>query len=1057
MKNYIKALALVATVLVSIFSVEAQAQAQDNSEYTWIEGRVFDQATDSVVLGATIKMNDVAVFTNEKGMYKLRIKQPTSYFTVSAPGYDTRVIEWRGRARVDVALSSNTFSKPYGSPLEYALVNDELISEGSAYSQLENLQKIAPQYTIDQLIQNQMGTVRSTQRSGKDGIGSVMYIRGINSINTNSQPLVIVDGIIMESYNDLESLHAGFYHNFLNHIPLYDIENITVIKDATSLYGSKAANGVILIETKRGHSMATKIVADVAMGQTMEPNRIPTLNTAENRLLISELYKNTLFSPIDVNAMPMFNENENYVYYLKYHNNTDWGKDIYRNGFNQSYSARATGGDDRGMYALSVGYSNNSGVVEGTNTSHISFRFNSDMNIAKNITSVVDFSISSISNDLFNDGMTSRTSPTYLAAVKSPMFAPYQYSYLTKTLTNNLETYDDLAINNPAAIMSLAQQVTDMTNFTAVAKPKWQINDHFAFNAVAAYTLNKVFESYFTPSQGVAPEVVYKEDGTFASYTSEAKAQNLREIRTHLESNLNYRRAFGDHALSATGGFRFLLNNKVWDYVAGYNTPNDTQVDVSGSLKRKVTDGASINLKNIAWYANADWNYLQKYFLSANVTMEACSRFGTDIEKGALKLFGVNWAVFPSLSGAWLLSAEDFMADVTAIDQLKLRSSIGFVGNDKLEDYVTYSYFSSETFYNKANGLVLANIGNQGLKWETTRKANLGFDLSLFGNRFSMSADVYDHHTKDLLCLKQLSEVSGFKNYWANDGSLRNRGFEVAMNARLLNTSNWRWEATATVAHNKNEILSLADGNYTTNAFDAEILTAEGGPVAQFYGYNYLGVYSDQAEVDAYNNLKMLNENGTYSYFAPGDAIFEDVVPDGIIDEKDKQVIGNPNPDFTGILSSSLSYKNVSLSATLGYSLGNDVYNYQRRILESMSTFENQSTAVLNRWRSSGDETNIPRAVYGDPMGNARFSSRWVEDASYLRLKNVSLSWDLPYKIPFINAMTIWASANNLWTWSSYLGCDPESSASNNVLYQGIDTGLLPQSASYTVGVRINL
>ncbi|MBO5818770.1 MAG: TonB-dependent receptor, partial [Bacteroidales bacterium] len=384
-------------------------------------------------------------------------------------------------------------------------------------------------------------------------------------------------------------------------------------------------------------------------------------------------------------------------------------------------------------------------------------------------------------------------------------------------------------------------------------------------------------------------------------------------------------------------------------------------------------------------------------------------------------------------------------------------SSIGFVGNDKLDDYVTYSYFASETFYTKANGLVLANIGNQGLKWETTRKANLGFDLSLFGNRFSMSADVYDHHTKDLLCLKQLSEVSGFKNYWANDGSLRNRGFEVAMNARLLNTSNWRWEATATVAHNQNEIIALADGNYTTNAFDAEILTAEGGPVAQFYGYNYLGVYSDQAEVDAYNNLKMLNENGTYSYFAPGDAIFEDVVADGIIDEKDKQVIGNPNPDFTGILSSSLSYKNVSLSATLGYSLGNDVYNYQRRILESMSTFENQSTAVLNRWRSSGDETNIPRAVYGDPMGNARFSSRWVEDASYLRLKNVSLSWDLPYKIPFINAMTIWASANNLWTWSSYLGCDPESSASNNVLYQGIDTGLLPQSASYTVGVRINL
>lgn len=1056
MKNYIKQLALIATVLVSVFSFAAQAQ-ENSEEYTWIEGRITDQATDSVIFGATIKMNDVAAYSREDGSYRLRVKEAATTMTVSAPGYDTRIVEWRGRATINVSLASSKFSKPYGAPTEYPIINKDLLPEGAAYSQIENLSKIAPQYTIDHLIQNQMGTVRSTQRSGKEGIGSVMYIRGINSINTVSQPLVIVDGVIMESYNDLESIHAGYYHNFLGHIALQDIENITVIKDATSLYGSKAANGVILIETKRGHDMATKIVADASFGQTMKPATVPTLNAEDSRLLVSELYKNSLYTPVEVNAMPMFNENEDYVYYLKYHNETDWNKELFRNGFNQSYAARATGGDDRGMYALSVGYNSNSGVVKGSNSSHLHFRFNSDMKIAEKVFSAVDFSISSINNDLYNDGMTSRTSPTYLAAVKSPMFNPYQYSFLSKALTNNLETYDDLGINNPTAIMTLAQQATDMTNFTAVAKPRWEINDRFTFNALASYTLNKMYESYFTPRQGVAPEVVYMENGSFASYTSEARAQNMRDVRTHLEANINYHNRFGGHNLSAVGGARFLMSNRVWDKVGGFNTPDDTQVFVSNDLVRKDMDGSNINLKNIAWYATANWDYRQKYFLTANVAMEACSRFGTDIEKGALKLFGVNWAIFPSLSGAWLISSEDFMASADAIDQLKLRASIGMVGNDKLEDYVSYTYFTSANYYSSANGLVLANIGNQGLKWETTRKANLGFDLSLLENRFSMSADVYDHKTNDLLTLKQLSEVSGFKNYWANDGSLRNRGFEVAANARLLNTSDFRWEVTATVAHNQNTVLQLANGDYTTSIYDGEVITAEGGPVAQFYGYNYLGVYKDQAQVAEYGNLKIKNANGTYSNFAPGDAIFEDIVPDGVIDEKDKMVIGDPNPDFTGILSSSVSYKNVSLSATLGYSLGNDVYNYKRRVLESMSSLENQSVAVNNRWRVSGDETDIPRAVYGDPMGNARFSSRWVEDASYLRLKNVSLSWDVPYKIPYLNGLTVWVAANNLWTWSSYLGCDPENSASNNVLYQGIDAGLLPQSASYLVGFRLNL
>ena len=1058
--------AILASFLLGILPLAATAQDQPAAEKIQIRGTVVDAATGKPIDAATIRMRDIAVFTHEDGAFTLKIADPSTVMEVTAPGYARRDIEWRGRSEIRIALSSEHFSTPVGDRPKVDPADKLMINEGTSHNTLEDIELVTPQQSVERVMQERLGNVRIVSRSGQDGIGSAMFIRGLNSLNANSQPLIVLDGIIFENYNDMESTHVGFFANYLEHIDLKDVENITVIKDASSIYGAKAANGAILIETVRGHDMVTRIEANAAFGQTLKPSTIPMLDGEQSRILASEIYKGSGNSAATVDEMAYFNDDEDYLYYPQYHNSTDWTDWVYRNGINQSYSARATGGDAVGMYALSVGYTTNKGVVEGNDMNHINFRFNSDISVAKTFKMGVDFSLSSIQYNLTDDGYTTTSSPVYLAAVKSPLFHPYTYARLSdengeRPLTTNLEDYDVLGINNPVSILQGGSQLTKETHFVASAKPVWDINEHWKLSGLAGYGLNKLYESYYYPTAGVMSEYRYNDAGYIEVYQNEVKSQNLRDIRVNMEARLSYNKAFGGHNLNVLGGFRFLNESRVYDLVGGYNSGEGTDVTVSKSLYYKYLSGENRNVRTISYFVNADWNYLKKYYLTATLDTDASSRFGRNISSGALHMFGVSWGLFPSLSGAWLASAEDFMADVDLVDRLKLRASVGLTGNDDIEDYVAYTYFKAQNYLDKSVGLVLGNLGSGDLKWESVSKANVGVDASLLDSRLSFSADVFRHHTSDMLVQKNLPAISGFEYYWANDGDLVNTGYEVALNARLVNAPKFRWEATVAAAHYRNRVTHLADGQFTTQAYDAEILTAEGQPLGVFYGYKTKGVYASDAEAsvaykgsDYYYNR---NDNTSLSAFTGGDVIFVDKDGNGIIEEADKQVIGDPNPDLTGMFSSTVSYKGLSLSAIFNYSLGNDVYNYARRQLESMDGLENQSVAALNRWRSDGQVTDMPKAVYGDPMGNARFSDRWIEDGSYLRLRTVRLSWDVPFKIPYLNALTVWGAANNLCLWTRYLGQDPETSVSNSTLYQGIDTGLLPQCTSFTVGLKMNL
>ena len=393
--------------------------------------------------------------------------------------------------------------------------------------------------------------------------------------------------------------------------------------------------------------------------------------------------------------------------------------------------------------------------------------------------------------------------------------------------------------------------------------------------------------------------------------------------------------------------------------------------------------------------------------------------------------------------------------------------NVGFdiSGNDDISNYAARTSFMAVKYYNNAMGMQLTNVGNDKIQWESTKKMNIGLQSYLFNNRLGIGADFFIHKTDNLLMLKSFSNpIGGINNYWSNGGSLKNMGFELSVNGKPLVAKDWRVELGFTMGHYKNEVTKLPDGDFTSSIYgDDNILTSVGNPVAMFYGYQTAGIFASDAEARAAgkngNYLYMEDNAGNANSFTSGDVHFIDRNNDGKIDAQDKTIIGDPNPDFYGNIFASVNWKQLTLSLGLNYSLGNDVYNYQRSVLNSGSNFFNQQVSSANRWRYEGQQAELPRANYDDPMGNNRFSDRWIEDGSYLRLKTVNISYQIP--IPgswtWLQGLTVWAEAQNLLTLTKYLGNDPEFSIASSVFYQGIDCGTVAQGRSFMAGVKINL
>ena len=486
------------------------------------------------------------------------------------------------------------------------------------------------------------------------------------------------------------------------------------------------------------------------------------------------------------------------------------------------------------------------------------------------------------------------------------------------------------------------------------------------------------------------------------------------------------------------------------------NTPNDKRPNNASDYRE--TKGVDDEWNSLTYYANVDYNFRETYYVQAALAMETSSRFGKETKAG-MKMFGTPWAVFPSVNVAWVATNESWFRPSNFLNKLKVNGGFEINGNDGIDPNATYTYFSSTRLIYNTSGLMLGNIGNTKLRWEKTTRFNVGLDMNLLNNRVNLMFNYFFSKTNNLLTLSSLSYVSGMTQFWTNDGAMKNNGFDFGLSAKVVNLNNFKFELGATMGHYKNEITALPDAaTYLDNEiYGATVRTQVGSAANLFYGYKSLGVFTTTEEAEK-ANLYIPAENGIdKNYFKAGDIHFADLNNDGMITEADRTIIGDPNPDIYGNIFTTFAYKRLKLDLRFNYSMGNDVYNYMRSQLEGGSRFMNQSTAMIRRWQVEGQSTDIPQITFQDPMGNSRFSNRWIEDGSYLRLKSITLSYDLPMNNEYLQGLQFWIQANNVFTWTKYLGSDPEFAMTSSVLGQGIDVGQLSQSRSIVAGIKIKL
>lgn len=1050
-----------------------QREVKDNFATTMLHGVVVDQVSKKPLAGIQLKVlgyDRYSAMTGADGKFTIKVPEFATTLFVHSPSFMSQQVAINAKdteKEIQVLMMQEKFRPMY--------------SEGTTYTAQAGFDADAKDVTIESDIENILGAdVRTVTRSAAPGIGASMFVRGLSSINANAQPLIVVDGVEQDMQQNRLSLHSGQINNILANIAPEDIASVKVLKNATALYGARGGNGVILITTKRGKSMATRIDANISAGVSLVPQLPTMMNASQYRNYATEILGTV---PENINrdtpiSFRFLNDDPNNYYYHTYHNDTDWTDYVYDTAMTQNYNISVQGGDDIGMYNLSVGYVKAESTAKNNDFDRMNVRFNTEINILYNLTTKFDISISRTNSKVFDDGAMEDlsagaiTSPTFLSLIKAPIVSPYQYNAIVGGFTSLLCDYDDIysqlgsgyGLANPVAILNNAngdnKNKAENTYFNVRVEPTWTINNNLSLTSMFSYTLDRNSQRYHRPFVGV-PSFEISNLGTV---TSMAASLFSKEINVVSDTHIDWKHQYGKHNLAAFGGFKYTYfsfddNNLKTEY---NSTTNDKNPSLSASSGYQHIKGNNDVWKNLQWYGNVDYNYMNRYFATVSLSAEANSRFGA--KSGDLDLCGVAWALFPSVQLGWVMTNESWFPKNAGINYLRVNAGYDMSGNDDISNYAARTSLSAVRFNYNAIGLQLTNIGNDEIKWETNHKFNVGLQAYMLNNRLGVDFNYYVNKTKDLLTLQTFKNpIGGINNYWTNGGEIKNQGFELSVTAKPVVTRNWNVEVGASVGHYANKVTKLPDGDYTSSVYgDNNILTSVGNPVGLFYGYKTAGVFATDAEAKAAGKdgyLYMEDNAGLRNDFKAGDVHFIDQNNDGKISELDKVVIGDPNPDIYGNIFATINYKNLTLTMGWNYSLGNDVYNYQRSILNSGSTFYNQQVAEVAHWRYEGQQTDLPRLAYGDPMGNNRFSDRWIEDGSYLRLKTLNVSYKVP--VPgswtWLQGLTVWAQANNLLTFTKYLGSDPEFSIGNGVLYQGIDCGNIAQGRSFQCGVKINL
>ena len=967
-----------------------------------ITGHVTDVRTGEPLIGASVIVKSEkgqGVVTDIDGNFSLKTKTEAPLtLRVEYVGYrplDVDVYDFEEPVQIALADNSNKLEEVV--VLGYQTLKRKSLTGAVSSVEGSDLESIAGASFTEKL-QGQAPGMLVSNSSGTPGTSVFVRLRGTTSINAGNDPLYIVDGIPFNG-NSIQSLDQGaLVANPLADISPDDIKDVQVLKDAsaTAIYGARGANGVILITTKRGSkNKKTQVNVKAEIGWGKAAKLWDVLDGPNTAILLNEIAVND-------GKKPTFDPNtaDNYILRDK----------AFRTAKQQSVGASVTGGNDRTNFFIGIDYTDQEAILETQGFRRMGLRVNLDHDINKKLT------LSSSNQLTFTRRTLSPTGdgPTSLLQTSvqhNPLVNPYKtdgsYNY-----SGTFENIYAILNNNDNKSYGLR----NLNNLTLT----WKITPELRFKSSWSYDNNQFRERRYYNSQ----------------LKNGSPSGNAREVSTNVytltaEQLLNYNKTFKKiHEIAAFIGNSVQYTERHATSVSGSDFPSDAFSEIgSAAVTEGSTSGSSSSL--ISWFGGFNYGLLDRYNLDFNIRADASSRFGSDN----------RWGYFPSFGASWLVSKENFLKGIKWLTTFRIKGSLGWTGNQSISDFASLGLWSGGGIYNNQSGVIQSQLANPDLKWETTRQFDLGFEASFFNDRLTIAFDYYNKYTYDLLLQAPISGKTGFSSIFKNIGEMSNKGIEFSITSRNIQKKDVNWTTRFNISHNGNKIEKLESPITQYNRDWVRL--EEGKPMYSFWLYKELGVDPET-----------------------GNAIYEDVDKDGKITTADRHICGDNWPDFNGSLINDFRYKNFDVSVNLYYTVGNEVFNMMRFFMEAGGTYGNKRallTSQLDRWQKPGDHAKLPRlTATTNPDGSLNYgfqSSRYLEDGSFLRLKNLSIGYTLPKK-PLrtisIEKARVYLNITNVFTITKYSGPDPESNVGTTYsAIQGLDFGLAPQPRQFIIGTNI--
>ena len=965
-------------------------------------------------------------------------------FALNVPEGSTLVFSSVGFARQEVAITGATSTLAVVLKDDQQALNEVVVVGYGTQNRQElttavtsvNARAIErqPVAGFDQALQGQAPGVQVTAPSGAPGAGINVRIRGNSTVSLNASPLYVIDGIPILPTYDQELAVGNQRPNPLNALNPNDIEDITVLKDGAgaAIYGVRASNGVVVITTKKGKVGTAQVGFSAYYGRQTLRKKLDLLNARQFAEYFNDAQTNAGLAPgyPDLNNLPA---------------NTDWQDEIYRTAALQSYQLNVSGGTEKTRYYLSGGYFKQDGISLNSGFDRYNFKINLEQQLSTRFRAGTTLNLSrTMTNGSVRSERGIGNSGTVLGALAQAPTVPVRKADGTYG-TNPFQNFD-----NPVGNLLETSNKANIYQVIGNVYGELDILKNLALRSSVGIDFRTQLENEF---------ITRNYPGTSTSQPEtrgSGRTGTNQQVIWLQENTLTYNPSLGDkHSLTLLAGESMQESDRFTSSAAGSGYPSNGVPYLSGVSVFTKPSSYQDQWGLLSFFGRAIYSYDGRYLATVSMRADGSSRFAD----------GRKFGYFPAVSAGWRVSKESFFPQTKAISELKLRVSAGANGNQEFYTYQRFPLYAVGFSYPGSGSTVLpgiapSSIGNADVKWETTYQYNAGIDLGLFGDRLTLTLDAYRKHTKDLLTLVSIPLSTGSQSLeiLQNVGSVQNQGLELGLNTVNLKAATagaFEWSTNLNVSMNRNKVLDLGT---TVDEKGATIdrrlpsgngFTLVGQPLGVFYAYQVQGIFQSRDEI-----TKAAKQDNA----APGDIRFRDLNNDGVINDKDRTVIGNPNPKAIAGVTNTFGFKGLELSVFFQGSFGNDIYNQNRETIEGMRDPLNQSTAVLNRWTPTNTGGSIPRAVRNDPNGNARYSDRFLEDGSYVRLKNLTLGYNVPAtlsKRAAVSSLRVYVTGQNLITWTKYSGYDPEvSSDPFSTTGLGRDFGVYPQARTYTVGLN---